>query len=54
MKELLFGTDLRLFNIIYSQCKQLGGIFSFGVFEGFVLYSSLILLIIFKVGEKRK
>lgn len=46
--------DIRIFNIIYEQCKSLGSVFYMGAFEGFVMYASLIALAITKVGEKKK
>ena len=46
--------DIRIFNVIYEQCRSLGNIFCMGAFEGFVMYASLIALAIVKVGEKKK
>lgn len=49
----LFRTDISIFNLIYQQCKTLGDAFFMGAFEGFVIYSGLIILAIVKVGEKK-
>ena len=46
--------DIRLFNVIYTNCRSLGGIFGFSWFEGLVMYSSLVLLGIIKATEKVK
>lgn len=50
----MFNLDIRIFNLIYQQCKSLGDAFYMGAFEGFIMYSSLIALAIVKVGEKKK
>lgn len=49
----MFDLDLRLFNCIYTSCKSLGQEFGFGAFEGFVLYSSTILMVITEVMSKK-
>lgn len=49
----MFDLDIRLFNIIYHQCKILGSIFSMGAFEGFIMYVSVVALGIVKVQEAR-
>lgn len=49
----MFDLDIRLFNYIYTNCKQLGSAFGFGAFEGFVLYSSTILMIITTAISKK-
>lgn len=50
----MFDFDIRIFNVVYEQCKSLGQVFCMGAFEGFVMYSSLLVLAIVKVGEKKK
>ncbi len=49
----MFDLDIRLFNYIYSNCKVLGNAFGFGAFEGFVLYSSTILMVITTTLSKK-
>lgn len=50
----MFDLDIALFKFIYRNCRHLGGIFGFGAFEGFVMYSSSILLAIVKAYEVKK
>lgn len=50
----LFRTDIRIFNLVYEQCKCLGQVFCLGAFEGFVMYASIVALAIVKVGEHKK
>lgn len=50
----LFRTDVRIFNLVYEQCKCLGQVFCLGAFEGFVMYASIVALAIVKVGEHKK
>lgn len=47
----MFDLDLKIFSFIYSNCRSLGRVFYLGAFEGFVMYSSLILLAVVKVKE---
>lgn len=49
----MFDLDIRLFNYIYTNCKSLGQAFGFGAFEGFVLYSSTILMAITTAISKK-
>ncbi|NMF04592.1 hypothetical protein ACUH7Y_09735 [Clostridium beijerinckii] len=49
----MFNLDIQLFNIIYSNCRHLGGAFGYGAFEGLVLYSSVIALAIVKVTDSK-
>lgn len=49
----MFDLDIRIFNLIYTQCASLGKAFCLGAFEGFVMYSSIVVLAIVKVGEKK-
>ncbi|HBJ1647836.1 TPA: hypothetical protein LA462_002351 [Clostridium botulinum] len=49
----MFNLDLRVFEFIYSKCTSLGNTIGFGAFEGFILYTGLILLIIIKVTTKK-
>lgn len=54
MKEKMFNLDIRAFNYIYSSCHQIGNIFGYGTFEGFIMYGSLISLGILKFLETPK
>ncbi|NOW07242.1 hypothetical protein [Clostridium beijerinckii] len=47
----MFNLDVQLFNYLYSSCKLLGNAFYMGAFEGFVLYSSVMVLAIVKVTD---
>lgn len=49
----MFNLDIKLFNLLYSYCKSLGGVFYLGAFEGAILYSGVILLAIIKATEKK-
>ncbi|WP_205448236.1 hypothetical protein [Clostridium botulinum] len=49
----MFDLDIRLFSCIYTNCKALGNVFGFGAFEGFVIYSGIILIVITEVMSKR-
>ncbi|MBW6411839.1 hypothetical protein [Clostridium weizhouense] len=47
----MFDLDIRLFNLIYTQCRTLGNAFNMGAFEGFVMYAGVVTLGITKVLE---
>ena len=43
-KSYMLNLDVVTFGYIYNNCRQIGGIFGFGAFEGFIIYSSLFSL----------
>ncbi|WP_252219383.1 MULTISPECIES: hypothetical protein [unclassified Clostridium] len=49
----MFDLDIRLFNYIYINCKSLGQAFGFGAFEGFILYTGTILMVITTTLSKK-
>ncbi len=49
----MFDLDIRLFNCIYTNCKALGSAFGFGAFEGCILYTGTILMVITTVLNKK-
>ncbi len=49
----MFDLDIRLFNCIYTNCKALGSAFGFGAFEGFILYTGIILMVITTTLSKK-
>jgi uncharacterized membrane protein YjgN (DUF898 family) len=50
----MFDLDIRVFNYVYSNCRQIGTIFGYGAFEGFIMYSSLISIGLLKLLEAAK
>jgi uncharacterized membrane protein YjgN (DUF898 family) len=50
----MFNLDLKLFYYLYKNCRALGSAFGFGAFEGFIMYSSVIVLAVVKVLEAKK
>lgn len=50
----MFSLDMRVFNYIYSNCRQIGNVFGYGAFEGFIMYSSLISIGLLKILETAK
>lgn len=50
----MFDLDIRLFNYIYTNCKSLGQAFGFGAFEGFILYTGTILMVITTAISKKE
>ncbi len=47
----MFSLDMKVFNYIYSNCRQIGNIFGYGAFEGFIMYSGLISIGLLKLLE---
>ncbi|OOM78706.1 hypothetical protein [Clostridium sp. BL-8] len=50
----MFGLDMKVFNYIYSNCRQIGSIFGYGAFEGFIMYGGLISMGVLKFFENTK
>lgn len=42
-----------MIDIIYNSCKTLGSIFGFGAFEGFIIYSGIIVYGCFKASSQK-
>lgn len=47
----MFNLDIQLFNYLYNSCRLLGNAFNMGIFEGFVLYGSVMALAVVKVTD---
>lgn len=50
----MFNLDVRVFNYVYNNCRQMGSVFGFGAFEGFIMYSSLVSLGIIRFLDAKK
>ena len=54
MIKILFGTDITVYNYIYSYLKQIGDIFCLGAEGGLIIISSLVLYSINLVGSAKR
>lgn len=53
MKEILFGTDIRIFNYFYNICKAIGDYFYIGIEGGvFILFGSISAIILQYINRK--
>lgn len=50
----MLNSDIRVFNYVYNNCRQMGNIFGFGAFEGFIMYGSLLSLGLVRFFETKK
>ncbi|MDS0525443.1 hypothetical protein NNC19_07115 [Clostridium sp. SHJSY1] len=49
----MFKYDLVVINWIYNNCKMLGNVFGYGAFEGFIIYTGIIIVAVTSVINKR-
>ncbi|HGH1666583.1 hypothetical protein QTI60_05620 [Clostridium perfringens] len=42
-----------MLDIIYNSCKDLGSVFGFGAFEGFIIYSGIVVYGCLKASNKK-